>query len=315
MKRGSARTMLAFVLLMATASSRSQAIGEGRPELFLREMQAVVHSEFGGDKLPPRTEFAELTATLFNKILGPPNGLSDAEIEKPGFFEAVDAANLYIQNSGLDARVQREFLELEGRAFARLPKRKVVDDAGLGNYYGKLILARDVGTAEKIFQTHSVRFSEEGAPPIGVDGLGVRRHVVWRLDTPPKVMEVHAAISDPPERLVIVVQPSCVFAREAMAHIESRGLQLPVLVLASPGTSMEWDAWQQWNATYPRHEMMYIRRVEDWALLPETRVSPAFYLLRDGQIVASSLGWISAAAFDVWLASVAGRRVSITKVH
>jgi len=94
--------------------------------------------------------------------------------------------------------------------------------------------------------------------------------------------------------VVAVVHPACAFSVRALSEIDRRPelqwLRDNLLLVVPPDASLPLDGLLAWNTAHPGLPMhpMYLRA--DWKALTSLD-TPTFYLVRDGQVVASFEGW------------------------
>ncbi len=94
--------------------------------------------------------------------------------------------------------------------------------------------------------------------------------------------------------LVVESAPDCHFCARAIADIEGDTALTRVfrdaLWITRPGRGLDRAYWQAWNGAHSAHPMVVVLDTRGWALSPEWS-TPRFRVFRDGQVVASILGW------------------------
>jgi hypothetical protein len=174
----------------------------------------------------------------------------------------------------------------------------------------KLVSSDDVRSLRNLYLTRH-QFKEANAlalahpstalPPLpqfqDAIGAAAGRATVWRLDEAGQQL-TRAAVNLAP--LQIIVTAGCHFSEDAARDISQDELLGPVfaqraqwLVLAPGHESI--DAARDWNRELPHTPIAMIYDREEWSALPHWRM-PTFFIIRDGKVIDSAIGWVTGLA-------------------
>jgi hypothetical protein len=94
-------------------------------------------------------------------------------------------------------------------------------------------------------------------------------------------------------RLVAVVHPLCSFSKRALTAIASAqpGMASSRAVYLAPVDQMLFlSELIEWNGANDSVEILLANSREDWPFI-DRWATPSFYILRDGQVTATLIGW------------------------
>ncbi|MCX7513441.1 hypothetical protein [Frateuria sp. STR12] len=96
-------------------------------------------------------------------------------------------------------------------------------------------------------------------------------------------------------QIVVVSHPECHFTQNAVRYIEDHPALARVLAehstwIAPPGRSLDVDAISSWNRDHPSESIALASAQSDWPMISSWE-TPAFYFLKDGQLVETVIGW------------------------
>lgn len=98
--------------------------------------------------------------------------------------------------------------------------------------------------------------------------------------------------------LVIDASPGCQFCAKAVVDIDRDPALMRLfdgaLWITRPEQGLASAYWAHWNDAHPAHPMVLVLDARGWDL-PQQWSTPQFRFFRDGQVVASLLGWTPAS--------------------
>lgn len=116
----------------------------------------------------------------------------------------------------------------------------------------------------------------------------------WRWDAHANAIAEDAVDLAHGVHVVVDSEPDCHFCARAIADIEHDAALSQAfrgaLWITRPGQGLDRATWQAWNAAHPAQPMVVVLDAQGWAL-PAEWSTPRFRVFRDGQVVASVLGW------------------------
>jgi hypothetical protein len=174
----------------------------------------------------------------------------------------------------------------------------------------KLVSSDDVRSLRNLYLTrhqfkeaNALALAHPGAalPPLpqfeDPIGAAAGRATVWRMDEAGQRL-TRAAVDLAP--LQIIVAAACNKSKNAARDISRDELLGPVfaqhaqwLVLAPGQESI--DAARDWNRELPHTPVAMIYDREEWSALPHWRM-PTFFIMRDGKVIDSTIGWATGVA-------------------
>ncbi|MFL8004528.1 hypothetical protein [Xanthomonas vasicola] len=92
--------------------------------------------------------------------------------------------------------------------------------------------------------------------------------------------------------LVAVVHPNCRFSTGAMGDLRNHPLLRGVTIvwLAPVGLHLDYEVLETWDKTHADQPIVLARHAADWPMI-DGWSTPTFYLMRDGNVIASFSGW------------------------
>lgn len=116
----------------------------------------------------------------------------------------------------------------------------------------------------------------------------------WRWDAHFNVITEESVELAHGVHLVVDSAPDCHFCARAIADIEHDAVLSQafagVLWITRPDQGLDRTMWQAWNGAHPTQPMVVVLDTRGWSL-PDQWSTPRFRVFRDGQEVASVLGW------------------------
>jgi len=142
---------------------------------------------------------------------------------------------------------------------------------------------------------------DAGAIPRVADALapGFRGRSVFEYDAARNTLTRQAVLPSPGAELVMVVGAGCHFSRDALdaigsdAALQKRLRDAGLLLLTLPNEAPSLDFVAGWNAGHAALPMRIPFDAREWQAIDVPAV-PAFYLLKNGKVIARHRGWAGA---------------------
>jgi hypothetical protein len=122
---------------------------------------------------------------------------------------------------------------------------------------------------------------------------------IWRVEDDGASVVRRSVAVDTVVQVVIVGSPWCGFSRKAVAAIEgdpalAERVRTQAIWIIPQGIVPDFSEIAAWNRDHPVARMVLVHARREWPQIP-TWETPGFYVLRDGAVAASLLGWPDAA--------------------
>ncbi|MBA8887209.1 hypothetical protein FHW12_001423 [Dokdonella fugitiva] len=277
-----------LALLMATAAATATASDRVADALtaLRRTDRDIVETRAKVTALAQR--FEPLLAFVDRTGVG---RLTDEDVR--GFDEAAAILSFYTN--------ERRYTKVMRRAYDELARRKLVTPKDRRDMLAYYVAARMLADAHAFIDLPGN--ADLPAPPRERDERGAAAAAsVWRVeDDGASVVRRDVAVGGGAQ-VVIVGSPWCGFSRKAVAAIEAD----PVLAervrahatwVIPQGIVPGFGEIAAWNRDHPVARMALVYAREEWPQIP-TWETPGFYVLRDGALAASLLGWPDDAQAD-----------------
>lgn len=118
---------------------------------------------------------------------------------------------------------------------------------------------------------------------------------IWRVEDDGASVVRRSVAVDTGVQVVIVGSPWCGFSRKAVAAIEAdpalaERIRTQAIWIIPQGIVPDFSEIAAWNRDHPVARMVLVHARGEWPQIP-TWDTPGFYVLRDGAVAASLLGW------------------------
>lgn len=264
---------------------------------FQSQLESITQTRFDHHTLrPSRVEVATAVHRVHARAHERAHSGTDAKGSEASLiqsYENASSSNIYLLNSGIDAGIERKMIRLQSTLYAHLVQHGLDNDTHRSKLYSNLLLARDEA-ADGLWRMHADALGQKGPPPEFSTRSARGQHTIWRWPGEGnRIFPERIDLQADNDSLLVIASPGCPYAREALQQIRSRSphLMRNAWVLLSPQQGIKWHFWKQWQDEFPDVRFGMIDRLSDWPELSETRVSPAFYHFRNGQLVKYTLTW------------------------
>ncbi len=176
--------------------------------------------------------------------------------------------------------------------FTERDRRGLVDPNDIRAVRNLLLAARRFDAARQVTEMHP----DAGLAPLPVfhDSIAADRQqaTAWQLDNSGKLLTRTAIDLSPTQ---ILVTAGCHFSIDAAEDISSDPVLGPIFaahahwLVQAPGIE-DIEAVHEWNRRFPDARVNMIHDPGEWRIFP-TWSMPAFYIVRNGKVMESVVGW------------------------
>lgn len=178
--------------------------------------------------------------------------------------------------------------------FAQLERRGQVDRPHLETLHGALLAAQRQDEARRLIASHaeldlqpppamhSAARLRSGQPSVWIVG---GEHELWRL---PLMLKDRAQV-------VVLGSPECSYSQAAAGDIEAvpalrRLFRAHAQWVAPARNIVDFRSMQAWNRDHPWQKLAILQDDDELPFAESTR-TPVFYILREGRLAATVVGW------------------------